>query len=467
MNALPEGHLANRARFGLLQLAAKEGDTPAADRLAARLGILRDFLVLGQFHENRQTAWVILPPEQEIDLAKKQVRYLHRLGTWKTARVRPSGYVDLQNQGYGYPDDACAFALCYLRVDTATDARFWIGADDGHALYVNGELISREPGSRPFLIDDAFGDATLRAGWNRVLVKVHNTRGPWGFVLRCVRRDGSPIPGLVVSSEDHEAHCPPRAKPDASATRVVRDEFKKLRSGTWTAAVGEWDTQNGVLTPKGTGNKGRWQRFDIDPDAPARGPANLLWLQHPDLPRCGSLQATIEVSGNGKWGVTIDGENADDGQSGHTLVFELTDEGKKSRCTWYPLRPRALQEVRRAGRGGQGAPVRDPAGRPQVVGDDRRAADVRRRRRAPPARARIRSDDLGQESRIRARRAAAPQARACAASIDAGCAEFRSCFWSWPRAPTWARATGRCARSRASFRRTPTCSGRRRRGGPC
>ena len=61
--AAPEGHLANRARFGQLQLAVGSGDSDTIDERQQRLGLLHDFLVLGAFHEKRETAWVIMPPE--------------------------------------------------------------------------------------------------------------------------------------------------------------------------------------------------------------------------------------------------------------------------------------------------------------------------------------------------------------------------------------------------------------------
>jgi hypothetical protein len=243
--------------------------------------------------------------------------------------------VDLRNQGYGYPENACAFALCYLRVDVATPARFWIASTDGHALFVNGEIVQREPGSHPFRFDDRYGDTVLRPGWNRVLLKVHNTNGAWGFLLRVTRPDGGPIAGLERSIEDHEA--PPEPLPECRARELVDDSFKSFSASRWNVTAGKFDTRNGILVPQGTKSEGQWQRFDVDPDKPDRGPANIAWLRSADLPRCDSFEAEITLPELGKWAVTFDGEEQRDGQSGHTLVFEPFEDAKKRmvRAHWY------------------------------------------------------------------------------------------------------------------------------------
>ena len=341
LRARPRGHVANRANFGMLQLAIQEGDGSRVDALKTKLGILDRFLVLGPFHASKQTMWVVIPPETNIDLSQKQVRFLHRTCTWKQAKVTDTGFVNLRNQGFGYPEHACAFALAYLRVDAPVRARFWLGSDDGHSLYVNGELLQREPGSHGFRFDDHFVDADLKAGWNRVLLKVHNGKGPWGFLLRVTRVDGTPIQALEVTSEDREKHVPSDAARPRKKTTIVDDSFKSFRAGRWKTTVGKFDTQNGLLRGKGTRSAGRWSRFVVDPDKPARGPANMAWLVSPVLPRARSFEAEIVVQARkgeqtpGKWAVTIDGENRRDGQSGHTLIFDTAGKGRQVKCTWY------------------------------------------------------------------------------------------------------------------------------------
>ena len=341
LRAREDGHLANRARYGMLRIASATGDTERTAQLKKRLGILDEFQVLGPFKARRQTMWVVIPPETRIDLSQRDVQFRYGVAKWKNARVTDTGYVNLRDQGYGYPDNSCAIAVTYIRVDAATPARFWLGSDDGHSLYVNGELLQKEPGSHRFRIDDHFADARLHEGWNRVLLKVHNGNGAWGFLVRVTQPDGTPLTGLKISSEDKEEHVPQFVEPSLKSTNLVDDNFRSFKSSRWTTTVGKFDTQNGRLSGKGTRNAGRWSRFVVDPDKPNRGPANLAWLKSPAMPRSRSFEAEIVVAAAGgdkapgKWAVTFDGENRSDGQSGHTLIFEAADGGKQVKCTWY------------------------------------------------------------------------------------------------------------------------------------
>ncbi|MHC4133843.1 MAG: hypothetical protein ACYS0K_02540 [Planctomycetota bacterium] len=355
-----EGPLAPRARFGMLRVALARKDSGRATRLREELGIVNDYRVLGPYNARKQTAHVVLPPETHIDL-KQPVRFGMATARWKKAKVSPTGYVDLKKQGFWYPKDACAFALAYVHVDGAVPARVWLGSDDGHTLYVNGELAEKRATSRRFVFDDDFADVTLHAGWNRILLKVHNSAGQWGFLMRVTDRDGGPL-AARFSTEDLEKRIRPYKRPKTKAFKLVADEFGGFNSSRWLTTVGRFDTQNGQLRPLKKAKLGLWQRFKVDPDKPKDGPANICWLKSPDLARADSLELELVVAAKGKddlppkFGVTIDGENENDAQSGYTFVFDVSDG--KLRCHWYrydrllylqqgvKLKPAALYRVR-------------------------------------------------------------------------------------------------------------------------
>jgi len=337
--AAPDGPLSPRARYGLLRLAVKQKDVQGADELRARLGIVSDFKVLGPYHTRKQMAHVVFPPEEERLVHKGQVKFRHETAIWKHAKVRDDGFVDLRVQGYGYPAHACAFAVTYAHTDAPVEVRIWLGSDDGHTLYVNGALVEKRVTSRRFRFDDDFRDVTLRAGWNRILLKVHNSSGGWGFLMRMNAPDGTPLPGLRFSAADLEDRVPHFTEGKLKPVALVADEFKSLSKSRWFTAVGKFDTQNGFLRPLEKERRGLWNRFVVDPDKPATGPANLIWLRQPDLALADSLEMEIVVAAQGKdglprkFGFTIDGENENDGQSGHTFVLDVSQE--KLRCHWY------------------------------------------------------------------------------------------------------------------------------------
>jgi len=332
------GWLAARARWARMRARLGQGKDPGDAK--RRLGLVDAFQVLGPFHARRRTAHVVFPCEVEIDqTGDKRVRYGIESAGWKQAKVKESCFVDLRDQGYGYPEHACAFALTYVRSDRAQPARLWLGSDDGHTLYLNGRLLEKRATSRPFRFDDDFVDTELRPGWNRILVKVHNSRGGWGFLLRITAPDGTPLPGIHVSAGDHEKDLPPEPEPRTKSHRVAMDGFESFRTSRWLATVGDFRARNGRLRPTGTAKHGLWQRFVVDPDNPKDGPANIAWLRSPELARCDSLEVHLDVAASGdkglpaKFGWTVDGENRNDGQSGHTFVFDR--DGDKLRCRWY------------------------------------------------------------------------------------------------------------------------------------
>ncbi|UCE87588.1 MAG: hypothetical protein JSU66_07715, partial [Deltaproteobacteria bacterium] len=201
----PDGWIAARMRYALLLARMQQGQLDGIEEAKRQLGIIDAYQVLGPFHSRRQNVYVVYPCEVRIDQSgEKRVRYGIESATWKAANVRPDGYVDLRQQGFGYPEHACAFALAYVQVDRPLAARVWLGSDDGHTLYVNGELAEKRATGRAFRFDDDFADIGLRPGWNRLLLKVHNSTGQWGFLMRVTLRNGDPIPGARFSADDLE-----------------------------------------------------------------------------------------------------------------------------------------------------------------------------------------------------------------------------------------------------------------------
>ena len=59
------------------------------------------------------------------------------------------------------------------------------------ALYINPDIQrGAAPGQEKILVE-------LRTGWNRVLLKITQGHGGWGFYFDMLTPDGKPIPGLV------------------------------------------------------------------------------------------------------------------------------------------------------------------------------------------------------------------------------------------------------------------------------
>jgi hypothetical protein len=107
---------------------------------------------------------------------------------WKpatTADVVPLG--DLVS----HEDQSLAYLLTFVHVPTACRVRALLGSDDGVRVWCNGELCWSHALHRPLVVDADSFDMPLRAGWNRLLVKVKNDDGGFGLSLRVSDADGS------------------------------------------------------------------------------------------------------------------------------------------------------------------------------------------------------------------------------------------------------------------------------------
>lgn len=108
---------------------------------------------------------------------------------WKLVQARGDG-LDL-NREVSPEGQTLAYLLVFAHTDTAHEAHLLLGSDDGARVWVNGELRHSHAIHRPLTADQDQFDAPLRAGWNRILLKVKNDDGGYGVMLRICDADGT------------------------------------------------------------------------------------------------------------------------------------------------------------------------------------------------------------------------------------------------------------------------------------
>jgi hypothetical protein len=108
---------------------------------------------------------------------------------WKRASASPDGQIRL-NPHFEPNEWVAAYAQAFLYAPTAREATLLFGADDAHVLWLNGEQISQRQGRHISRADDLEATVSLRAGWNRVLLKVADLDGGWAFQLRVADPEG-------------------------------------------------------------------------------------------------------------------------------------------------------------------------------------------------------------------------------------------------------------------------------------
>lgn len=147
---------------------------------------IREWNIIGPFDapdmDYLQTAY---PPESEIDLEKKY----HGKGDmevgWRIIQAEESGYVPLEEL-LKPNEQAIAYAFVYVFSPDQRPSKIMLGSDDGVRVWLNDILVHSNPAYRGASPDQDRIDVELKKGWNKLLVKVLQGSGGWGFYLRFV-----------------------------------------------------------------------------------------------------------------------------------------------------------------------------------------------------------------------------------------------------------------------------------------
>lgn len=171
-------------------LAAAERDATAAWQIS------------GPFHQDQRRSGFETDygPEgvETIDYAATyEDDFGRRLG-WRTMRMADFR-LDFRSALTTEPD-VLAYAATQVWAPREIDVYLLTGTDDGVRIWVNGQLVHEKRDWRAVKVDEDVVQVRLRAGWNRVLVKVDQGEGEWGFALRFADlRYRLPIPELRIN----------------------------------------------------------------------------------------------------------------------------------------------------------------------------------------------------------------------------------------------------------------------------
>ncbi|MDD8020182.1 MAG: DUF2961 domain-containing protein [Acidobacteriota bacterium] len=143
-----------------------------------------DWNIIGPFEARDITFLTVpYPPETETNLSKSYTGKNNQPAIWKSIKASASGYVAL-NDLLQPNEQAVAYGLTYLYSPQERPATLLLGSDDGVKLWVNDVLVHTNPAYRGAYPDQDRISVNLMAGWNKVLIKVLQGSGGWGFYLR-------------------------------------------------------------------------------------------------------------------------------------------------------------------------------------------------------------------------------------------------------------------------------------------
>jgi len=127
----------------------------------------------------------VYPPEREIDPEGSYPGKDGRTVEWTRIQTDTSGWVRLEDI-IQPREKAVAYGLAYVHSPSERPAVMRIGSDDGVRIWLNRELVHTHPAYRGAYPDQDTVPVHLRKGWNRLLIKVLQGAGGWGYYVRFV-----------------------------------------------------------------------------------------------------------------------------------------------------------------------------------------------------------------------------------------------------------------------------------------
>jgi hypothetical protein len=134
---------------------------------------------------------IAFPPESETQLDKSYPGKAGRIASWKAVQGGPSGYINLLD--FVEPNEnVIAYALKYVEAPADVETTLLLGSDDGVRVWINDALVHTNAAYRASAPDLDRIPVRLKKGPNKILVKVLQGAGAWGFHLRFADPDGKP-----------------------------------------------------------------------------------------------------------------------------------------------------------------------------------------------------------------------------------------------------------------------------------
>ena len=132
----------------------------------------------------------VYPPETEAVPARSYKGKGGAAVGWRTVRADAAGYVRLDDR-IKPNEQAIVYAAAYVSSPDERAATLLLGSDDGVRVWINGELVHTNPAYRAAEPDLDRVSVRLNKGWNKVLLKILQGAGGWGYYVRFADPEGA------------------------------------------------------------------------------------------------------------------------------------------------------------------------------------------------------------------------------------------------------------------------------------
>ena len=153
------------------------------------------WLVLGSFQAPGAPDLLAVPYIPEAEAAPSEGVSIGKR-TWNKTES-PDGSVNFIGMGFPFSANCAAYAFAYMFSEKTVPVKLLLGSDDGIAAWLNGTEVWRHSIQRGHIPREDAAAVRLEKGWNRLLLKISQQEGGWGFSCTIA----SPA-GLRFSVED-------------------------------------------------------------------------------------------------------------------------------------------------------------------------------------------------------------------------------------------------------------------------
>ncbi len=177
-----------------------------ASKMFSNLAYVSQWMVVGPFDNDQNSGFdrAYAPETGPISLDMKY-KGKQREISWKKVRyfdfdgrVSLSAIMDPSRW-------SAAYLVTWINSESERDVAFRLAAFRGIKLWLNGRLLLADDQARTASLDQYAAGGRLSKGWNLLLVKVCQRKGPWQLGLRITDLDGNKVSGLRFDTSFHES----------------------------------------------------------------------------------------------------------------------------------------------------------------------------------------------------------------------------------------------------------------------
>ena len=146
---------------------------------------VREWNLIGPFNNSdNQGIHHVYPPEREIDLKGIYSGKDGNKVSWRRVKTLPSGFMNLSTGLIEPVNYGVVYGQININAKSDMATHLMIGSDDEVKVWLNGKLVHFNSVVRGCYPDQDIFPVQLKRGRNRVLIKVSQFTGGWGFYLR-------------------------------------------------------------------------------------------------------------------------------------------------------------------------------------------------------------------------------------------------------------------------------------------